>query len=401
VLFRSYRSRISETRGHWDKEINLSRHRSSAQLAIYTNGFTDRKRRYIKELWKGKSVKFVKKVKDFTLFSKDKSWTKYAHGMSSPDMSCYFDLLKLYNYPKTQWRDIITEFQSCINKIVEEFIDLDAIEIPEAWIIADKAKNNKPKPKAAKNGKIKEKGDVNVKEATTPERETGSNAKFVPSVYDGKLLHKRKVLTVYAKEEDRSKLDYLFGLFKKQENEIVFVIMSDREIKVLEMYSLHNFMSLDKFLKGHNKPFKRMMTALLIGRAREIYRNAFNCRKVLSNISEQLSNDLIDLSEYYELRNWTWLKGNPGLKLEEHAAKYNLYDLETFTKLSRVEKLLSKHTFINKICGTVTGYSGQVLHNNGMMDVMKDMCRYKNMRMNLSNYRLVEKQEVSELEEAA
>jgi hypothetical protein len=221
-------------------------------------------------------------------------------------------------------------------------------------------------------------------------------------VFDGKLLHKRKVLTVYAKEEDRSKLDYLFGLFKKQENEIVFVIMSDREIKVLEMYDLHNFMSLDKFLKGHNKPFKRMMTALLIGRAREIYRNAFNCRKVLSNVSEQLSNDLNDLSEYYELRNWTWLKGDPGLKLEEHAAKYNLYDLETFTKLSRVEKLLSKHPFINKICGTLTtGYSGQVLHNNGMMDVMKDMCRYKNMRMNLSNYRLVEKQEVSELEEAA
>ena len=153
-----------------------------------------------------------------------------------------------------------------------------------------------------------------------------------------------------------------------------------------------NTISFSTFLKGHNKPFKRMMTALLIGRVREVYRNTFNCRRGLSGLSEQLSDDLTDLAAYYEFRNWTWAKGEAvgkELKLEEHAAKHNLYDLEVFTKLSRVEKLLSKHTFINKICSTMSGYSGQVLHNNAMMDVMKDMCRYKNMRMNLSNYKIV------------
>ena len=396
----SYRSRLSECKSHWDQDVRLGNLNRNTKLAVYELSFPDRKRRYIKELWKGQSVKFIRKSKPFTLFSKSKDWSTNS-AFSNPDMRCYHDLLKLYHYSRTQWRDVITEFQRLQAGLTKSFVDLDAIDVPEAWIVADKLKNYKPKPKAAKDGKIKEKGDVNVKQAQTPERETGFNAKFVPMVFDGKLLHKRKVLTVYAKEEDRPKLDYLFGLFKKVESEIAFVIMSDREIKVLEMYGLHNFMSLDKFLKGHNKPFKRMMTALLIGRVREVYRNTFNCRKTLSVVSEQLSNDLNDLSAYYELRNWTWLKGDPGLKLEEHAAKHNLYDLETFTKLSRVEKLLSKHPFINKICGTLTGYAGQVLNNNDMMNVMKDMCRYKNMRMNLSNYRLVEKQEVTQLEEAA
>jgi hypothetical protein len=391
---------MSECRSHWDQDIRLSNLRRDTKLAVYEGSFPDRKRRYIKELWQKQSVKFIRKSKPFTLFSKSKDWTTNSY-YSNPDMRCYYDLLKLNQRHKSHWRAVITEFQGLQAGLTKSFVDLDAIDVPEAWIIADKLKNYKPKPKAAKNGKVKEKGDVNVKQAQTPERETGFNAKFVPMVYDGKLLHKRKVLTVYAKEEDRPKLDYLFGLFKKLESEIAFVIMSDREIKVLEMYGLHNFMSLDKFLKGHNKPFKRMMTALLIGRVREVYRNTFNCRKTLSAVSEQLSDDLNDLSAYYELRNWTWLKGDPCLKLEEHAAKHNLYDLETFTKLSRVEKLLSKHPFINKICGTLTGYAGQVLNNNGMVGVMKDMCRYKNMRMNLSNYRLVEKQEVNQLEEAA
>ena len=396
----AYRSRMTECRSHWDQDIRLSNISRGTKIAVYEGSFPDRKRRYIKELWQKQSVKFIRKSKPFTLFSKSKDWTTNSY-FSNPDMRCYYDLLKLNQRHRSHWRAIITEFQRLQAGLTKSFVDLDAIDVPEAWIVADKLKNYKPKPKAAKNGKVKEKGDVNVKQATSPERETGSNAKFVPMVYDGKLLHKRKALTVYAKEEDRPKLDYLFGLFKKVESEIAFVIMSDREIKVLEIYGLHNFMSLDTFLKGHNKPFKRMMTALLIGRVREVYRNTFNCRKTLSAVSEQLSADLNDLSAYYELRNWTWLKGDPGLKLEEYAAKHNLYDLETFTKLSRVEKLLSKHPFINKICGTLTGYAGQVLNNNGMVGVMKDMCRYKNMRMNLSNYRLVEKQEVTQLEEAA
>ena len=386
----NYRARISDSRSKWDSDVNFTSLHKADKIVIFTGVFGDRKRRYIKELWAKKSAKFLKKSRPFTLFSKDKGWATSTH-YSNPDMRCYHDLLKLYNYPKSQWREVITEFQTCIKKVTDNFIDLDAIDVPEAWIVADKAKNYKPKPKAAKNGKVKEKGDVNVKQATAPERETGTNAKFVPTVYDGKTLHKRKMLTVYAKEEDRPTLDHLFGMFRRVHNEIAFVIMSDREIKVLEMYGLHNFMPLATFLKGHNKPFKRMMTAKLIFMFVGLYGRVFDVRNVLDEVNSGLKKDLDELYDYKEKMIWTWAKEtNTDLKLDEYASKHNLYDLELFTKLNRTDKLFSKHPFMKKLCNKMHGSYGNAFDYKGLLDVMKDMCRYKNMRMNASNYNITE-----------
>ena len=386
----NYRARISESRSRWDSDVTFTSLHRADKIVIFTGMFGDRKRRYIKELWAKKSAKFLKKSHPFTLFSKDKGWATTTH-YSNPDMRCYHDLLKLYNYPKSQWREVITEFQTCIKKVTDNFIDLDTIDIPEAWIVADKAKNHKPKPKAAKNGRIKEKGDVNVKQATAPERETGTNAKFVPTVYDGKGLHKRVNLTVYGKEEDRLSLDHLFGMFKKVENEIKFVIMSDREIKVLEIYNLHNFMPLATFLKGHNKPFKRMMTAKLIFMFKGLYTRVFDVRNVLDEVNSGLKKDLDELYDYQEKMIYTWAKEtNTDLKLDEYASKHNLYDLEMFTKLNRTDKLFSKHPFMKKLCNKMHGSYGNAFDYKGLLDVMKDMCRYKNMRMNLDNYNITE-----------
>jgi hypothetical protein len=397
----SYRGRLSECKSHWDQDIRLSNINRGTKIAVYEGAFPERKRRYIKELWAKQSVKFIRKSKPFTLFSKSKDWTTNSY-YSNPDMRCYYDLLKLNQRHKSHWRAIITEFQALQAGLTNSFVDLDAIDVPEAWIVADKLKNYKPKPKAAKNGKVKEKGDVNVKQATSPERETGFNAKFVPMVFDGKGLHKRVNLTVYGKEEDRLSLDHLFGMFKKVENEVKFVIMSDREIKVLEMYGLHNFMPLATFLKGHNKPFKRMMTAKLILMFKRLYSKVFDVRNALDEVNSSLKKDLNELYDYQEKIISTWAKEtNSDLKLEEYASKHNLYDLDMFTKLTRTDKLFSKHTFIKKLCNKMSGSYGNAWDYAGLLDVMKDMCRYKKMRMNLSNYRLVEKQEVSELEEAA
>lgn len=390
----SYKNVLSTCRRYWDKKVtigNLSL--SSNMVAIYNKSFSEIKRKYVKELWKQKHVKFIKKTTSFTLFSKKKhvQW-------DSQDLSCYYDLLELKNYDKSDWRAVIVEFQTLLQNITNLFIDLDAIDIPDSWVSADKAKSYKPKLKSAKVGKTKEKGDVNVKEAVSPERETASNAKFVPVTYDGKYLNRRKTLTIYAKEEDRSSLDYLFGLFKKVESEIKFVIMSDREIKVLEMYGLNNFMPLSTFLKGDNKPFKRMMTALLIDNLNTENSSTFACKDLLSKLSASLSDDLCKLFRYSKSRISYTVKETVKLDLEEYAAKNNLYDMEIFNTYSCVKKLLVKNPFINVLCSTMKGYTGNALYNEGIMIVMKDMCRYKHVRMNLSNYQLVKEQEVNQLD---
>lgn len=379
-----YRNRISECKGHWDKDVTLDRRRANYQYAIFTGVFGERKRRYIKEIWKGRHVKFIKKVQDFTLFSKDKAWTRNNAGLQASDMSCYFDLLKLYNHPKQQWRAIITEFQSCVSKIVNEFVDLDAIEIPEAWIIADKAKNYKPKPKAGKNGIVKEKGDVNCKMAESPERYTGSNAKFTPIILSGKTLHMRKSLTVYGKETDRPVLDYLYGMFK---NHVNLVIMSDREIKVLEMYNLHNFMSLEKFLKGDNKPFRRIVTARLIKKMMSVYNATFNAKIGMREVLPEFTQDIDTLVNFKNIYyvDYTVSKSCEAFDIDKFAAENNKYDVEIYPLLLKVDKTLQKFPFIETISYHVRTYPGGTI--DPMVSVLQDMCRYKKARMGKGNYR--------------
>jgi hypothetical protein len=404
-LLHGYRNRMSQTKSHWDKEVSLSRHmyeNNNYQHAIFTGVFGDRKRRYIKELWKGKNVKFIKKVQDFTLFSKEKGWIKKtAAGAGSPDMSSYHDLLKLYNYPRAQWRAVITEFQSCVKKVTDDFIDLDAIDVPEAWIVADKAKNAKPKPKAAKDGTVKEKGDVNCKMAESPERWTGTNAKFTPIVLSGKTLHQRKSLTVYGKETDRPVLDYLFGMFKGHVN---LVIMSDREIKVLEMYKLHNFMSLETFLKGDNKPFRRIVTARLIRKMMSVYNATFDAKPGMREVLPELTKDVDTLVKFKKIYHNDYAVSTvcPTFDIDKFASDNNKYDVHMYPLLLKIDKLVTKFPFIETIAYHMKTFIGT--STDPMISILKDMCRYKNARMGNSNYKftsVVKEVEVVSLDDAA
>jgi len=133
-----------------------------------------------------------------------------------------------------------------------------------------------------------------------------------------------------------------------------------------------------------------------------LYSRVFGARNVLDEVNSGLKKDLDELYDYQEKMIYTWAKEtNTELKLNEYASKHNLYDLEMFTKLNRTDKLLSKHPFIKKLCNKMSGSYGNAWDYTGLLDVMKDMCRYKKMRMNLSNYRIVEKQEAIQLEEVA
>lgn len=395
-----YKGTIRECKNRWDKEIRLNDVRGR-MIGLYTGVLGDRKRRYLKELYTGKDVKFVKKAFSCTLFSKDKSWSKSNHLVGTTDMSCYYDLLRLHNYPKSQWRTIITEFQKCVNSVVSNFIDIDAIEPSDAWIAADKAKNYKPKPKVSKDGGVKEKGDVNCKIAETPERYTGSNAKFTPIILSGKTLHMRKSLTVYGKEADRPVLDYLFGMFK---NHVNLVIMSDREIKVLEMYKLHNFMSLETFLKGDSKPFRRITTARLIDKMSKVYNSIFDARPGMREVLPEFTENIDKLVSFKKVYYYSWASSTvcATFDIDKFAAENNKYDVEIYPLLLKVDKTLTKFPFLETITNSMRTYKSHV--TDGMIKILEDMCRYKKMRMGKNNYKftsVVKEVEVTSLDEAA
>jgi len=134
-----------------------------------------------------------------------------------------------------------------------------------------------------------------------------------------------------------------------------------------------------------------MMTAKLIFMFKGLYNRVFEVRNVLEEVNSGLKKDLDELYDYQENMIWTWAKEtNTDLKLDEYASKHNLYDLEMFTKLTRTDKLLSKYPFMKKLCSKMNGGYGNAFDYKGLLDIMKDMCRYKNMRMNASNYKITE-----------
>jgi hypothetical protein len=100
---------------------------------IYENDFTKGKQDYLRSILPDKQIYFVKKS-PFKLRSKT----------GQTDYAKYYDsVLGLHNYPRTQWRQLIQEFQYVVGLYQKDFIDADAIEIPQSFKDAQKAKRMK------------------------------------------------------------------------------------------------------------------------------------------------------------------------------------------------------------------------------------------------------------------
>jgi hypothetical protein len=196
-------------------------------------------------------------------------------------------------------------------------------------------------------------------------------------------------------------LDYLFGMFKGHVN---LVIMSDREIKVLEMYNLHNFMSLETFLKGDNKPFRRIATARLIKKMMGVYDATFNAKPGMREVLPEFTKEVDTLVKFKKLYHNDYATSTrcEELDIDKFAAENNKYDVHMYPLLLKVDKFVTKFPFLETIAYHMKTYPG--VNVDPMITVLKDMCRYKNARMGKANYKVtteVKPEEVSVVNEAA
>jgi hypothetical protein len=180
--------------------------------------------------------------------------------------------------------------------------------------------------------------------------------------------------------------------------------MSDREIKVLEMYNLHNFMSLETFLKGDNKPFRRIVTARLIKKMRSVYTATFDTKPGMMEVLPDFTNDVHTLVKFKKIYyiDYTVSKNCEAFDIDKFAADNNKYDVKMYPMLLKVDKFLTKFPFIETIAYHMKTFQGAL--GDPMVSVLKDMCRYKNTRMGKANYNItteVKPEEVSVVNEAA
>ena len=308
------------------------------------------------------------------------------------DYDNYYTMLQLSQYPKSEWRQRIQEFQSIINGYVNTFVNIDEMEVPQSFIDARKKQRIttgqiKGTGATGNSGprRIKLKGEMICKQAEELERWVdGKNCKWVSKTYDMAKFHQNKYLFIYGKQEDMDKMDKWFKATRGLKIELA--VLSERELKLVEKIELHNLMSFSKFMEGKNKPFQRIATACLIDKLTDEYKYVFRNHECLEPISTDLHNKVESLREYKS----SYLKSmddDARDAIIEHAKEHKAFDLSMYSTVVEIENICKKLPFLNDMMSNIR-YYGDVDAEKPMINALKDLFKYHKHRIDWKNYRI-------------
>ena len=353
---------------------------------VYTGKLSQMKKDYIKSLHKSN---------DYVALVKYESPLKLGKAAKF-DSHSYMHILGLNKYPKSEWRTRIKDYQHVIGLLTENFIDLDAIEVPEVFIQAKQAARIKSSVTATTSHKrLKIKGEIVGKKAVALQRYVeGKNCKFDSQLYKLEDLESAKHLKIYSKHADAMKLDGLYEAKNKQRIELI--TFSDRELKIVDsLTEVHNIMSMEEFMEGKNAPFKRIITSYIIHKFVQKYAHVFNKRDIIGFVSSDLRKRMETLSEY-KSKNYNGNTYPKGSELElyeamlEVAAENKLFDMNVYPELLELEQIFDRLPFLSPICRSM-GYFGA---EDPMVNVLSDLFKYHKYKVNLNLYNIRLNEEV-------
>ena len=387
VKARITRGKFREAKHYWDKTVKMFHKYSSdgdATYYLYSERVPGKVKNYLRHLSNTQR-------KDFILLKKGKGFK--LGNLFKSDYATYCSLLKLGNIPKANWRECIVEFQKTISSITNGFLDLDNFVVPQEWI--DSQKKAKPTIITANGGpkqrRLKLKGEIVGKLGSSLERTVdGKNCKWVSTIWDLSKIHREQCLMVYAgtNEKDVKTMDQLFSIChhgNTDRTRIKFVQFSDRELKNMEKIEMHNWIKLEDFMKGENKPFKRIVTAYLIHILKEQQKHVFNRIDQLEPISKDLVEKVQTLAAY-EDRYYKYGCDAIYKAMLEVAEANNAYDMETYPIYLEIKALCEKLKFLNHLCGTLNSYYRST--EDGIIEAITDLFKYYKTRVDWKNYNI-------------
>ena len=343
---------------------------------IYDDSLPKGKQDYLRTLLPDNKTSYFVKKSAFKLRSKT----------GQIDYGKYYDsVLNLSMYPKTQWRQLIQEFQYVVGLYAKDFIDVDAIDVPQSFKDAQKAKRMKVTVAAvAGPKKVRLKGEFSGKVGTQMQIDlSDQHCKFVPTTFKMEDIHKLKMLHVYAKEADKKKLDNAWSCFNKH---ALFVIVAQATHDNLQKADLHNWITLDKFMEGKNRPFKTIATEFLIRDLIETYSDTFKRINTVRDVSIDLADKLQTLHQYHNSQYRSYCDADTRKAIIEHAIANNLFDQPTYLVYKQVNEVFTKLPFLDAILGTM-GYSN--VKQNPLITAIVDLFKYHKHRVNLEHYKLI------------
>ena len=379
-------NRLKENKHYYDKMVRIG-DITKDNFLIYENKLSGMMKDYVKFKYpsgRWSDNKYIcKKTKPYKL-----GGATSTVGTRVSEYSTYYDILQLRKFPKNQWREVIKEFKYIVSSTVSNFIKIDDIVIPQAWI--DSRKKTKVTVLSNSKRRLKLKGEIVGKELKGLERDVqGKNSKQVSTIYDLEKIHQQKRLMVYGKADDANTMDKLFSVVKS--TTVGFIVFSEREIKNLEQIKIHNWMSIETFMKGENKPFKRIVTAFLINKLIMLYRQSFERQEHLNGVSTTLRDKMRLL---YDYRDSYFVNGNDQIfdSMIELAENNNLFDTEIYSTYLEVKNLFEKLPFINTLLAQYSRYG----KNEALESIMVDMFKYYRHRIDWKKYGITIEEKVSE-----
>jgi hypothetical protein len=323
---------------------------------------------------------------DYNFIVKRAAPMKLGHP-SKFDSRTYYHLLGLGNYPKSQWRDVIKEYQYIISLIEEQFTNLDELVVPQSFI--DSKKKVKTTVSGGTSGKrLKIQGEIVCKKGVELMRwNDGRKCKFDSQLYKLEDLASANHLKVYAHHDDYMKLDVLYGVMQRQKMEVI--TFSARELKIVEQLEVHNLISYDKFMEGKNAPFKRIITSMLINDLISNYRYIFDRIDQIGYVSTDLADKLRALIDY-KRTNYYDSDGSLKTAMLAVAEEHNLFDMNIYPEYLEMVEIFNKLTFLNPLCSRA-GYFNE---SDEMVGVMTDLFKYYKHRVNLKHYNIRINEEV-------
>ena len=346
-------------------------------IYIYSDKIPGLKKDYIKSLQSNSydDALILKKTKSFPLFKKGGNHDNY------------YNILDLGSHPKSQWRQLITEFQFIIKSLTDKFIDIDTMDIPQTFIDSrKKVRISTGKIKGTGSSgprRVKLKGEMICKKATDLERwMDGKSCKWVSKTYDMSKFHQNPYILVYGKQEDAEKMDKWYKATRQ--NNIEFAILSERELKIVKDLQLHNLIPFSKFMEGKTRPFQRIATACAIDKLSDDYDSTFRQHQVLDEVSSNLYAKIEALRKYRG-QYFKHVDNDIRDAIIQQAEEVSGFDPEVSITLKEVKATLEQFPFIETILDSIRGYGSK---DDALVKVLIDLFKYHKHRVDWKNYNI-------------
>lgn len=364
------RGRFCKASSYWD----LSR-RIGETIYVYSDRLSGIKKEYLKSVnRRGHTEYIVKKEKSFKLGNAKEALAGYDN---------YYRILQLNKFQKSEWRNVIKEFQEMVRRVTANFINLDTLQVPQEFIDSKKKVSFTNGVAGPKQRRKKLEGELTGKVASTLERAVwGQNAKFVPTVFQMKNAHRIEYLMVYGNSTHQTTFDKMFSVFPNKTTR--FMVLSERELKRMEEIDLHNWIHIDKFMEGNHIVFKRAATAYLIHKLTMEYTEVFNRIDRMGDISTDLYKKMLVLDSY---KKKYYLQGDHTLyeSIIKIAEENNLFDFSIYSVYNDVKELFEKLPFLKPMFGMMSRYGS---NNNGVNDALRDLFKYYKQRIDWKHYNI-------------